>query len=262
MAREIAIAGAASLAAIYNPRAEVIPMGAEFEEVQSVGMTESEVDVVQIAALIAWAGRETGDVRLAEIAIKHPRRHIEFCIREDGSICQSASFDPASGEVTRRYTHKGISDDSTWARAQAWGMLGWALAAQWTGDSSLLEPVERAAEWWLGHVPADLVAFWDFDDPAIPKTNRDTSATAIAAAAMIKIAALTGSNSKRRRYNEAAGATVRALVGKYLGEDGGFGGGLLQQTDRSSTEERTDLGIVLFVRGAQVLAGLLEPTKV
>jgi unsaturated chondroitin disaccharide hydrolase len=106
------------------------------------------------------------------------------------------------------------------------------------------------------------VAFWDFDDPAIPKTNRDTSATAIAAAAMIKIAALTGSNSKRRRYNEAAGATVRALVGKYLGEDGGFGGGLLQQTDRSSTEERTDLGIVLFVRGAQVLAGLLEPTKV
>jgi unsaturated chondroitin disaccharide hydrolase len=147
MAREIAIAGAASLAAIYNPRAEVIPMGAEFEEVQSVGMTESEVDVVQIAALIAWAGRETGDVRLAEIAIKHPRRHIEFCIREDGSICQSASFDPASGEVTRRYTHKGISDDSTWARAQAWGMLGWALAAQWTGDSSLLEPVERAAEW-------------------------------------------------------------------------------------------------------------------
>jgi len=28
--------------------------------------------------------------------------------------------------------HKGISDDSTWSRAQAWAMLGWALAAHWT----------------------------------------------------------------------------------------------------------------------------------
>jgi unsaturated chondroitin disaccharide hydrolase len=31
------------------------------------------------------------------------------------------------------------------------------------------------AYWWLGHVPADRVAYWDFDAPAT--TNRDTSGT-------------------------------------------------------------------------------------
>jgi unsaturated chondroitin disaccharide hydrolase len=36
-----------------------------------------------------------------------------------GSVCQSASFDQQTGQVVRRYTHKGIGDDSTWTRAQA-----------------------------------------------------------------------------------------------------------------------------------------------
>jgi unsaturated chondroitin disaccharide hydrolase len=262
MAREIAIAGAKSLAAMYNPRAEVIPMGAEFEEVHSVGITESEVDVVQIAALIAWAGRETGDARLGEIALKHARRHIEFCLRADGSICQSASFDPATGKVTRRYTHKGISDDSTWARAQAWGMLGWGLAAQWTGDSSLIEPAERAAEWWLAHVPADLVAFWDFDDPAIPNTNRDTSATAIAAASLLKLAALAGSESKRRRYREAGEATVRALVEEYLGQEGGLWEGCYNKRIDLAPKNELIWGSYYLYECLNVLAGLLKPTRV
>jgi unsaturated chondroitin disaccharide hydrolase len=103
-ARELALAAARSLATMYNSRAEVIPMGAEFEEVHSVGMTETEVDVVQIAALLLWASRETTDARLREIALRHARRHVEFCLRPDGSICQSVSFDPASGKITRTYT--------------------------------------------------------------------------------------------------------------------------------------------------------------
>jgi len=262
LAREIAIAGARSLAAMYNPRAEVIPLGSEFEEVHSVGMTESEVDVVQIAALLAWAGRETGDERLRWIAIRHARRHIEFCLREDGSICQSASFDPDGGRMTRRYTHKGITDESTWARAQAWGMLGWALAAQWTGDLSFLEPAARAADWWLDHVPADLVAFWDFDDPAIPHTNRDTSATTIAAASMLKLAALAELEARRRRYREAGEATVRALVEKYLGADGGLREGCYNRRINLATKHELIWGSYYLYEALNVLTGSIEATRV
>jgi unsaturated chondroitin disaccharide hydrolase len=262
LAREIALAGAKSLAAMYNPRAEVIPLGSEFEEVHSVGMTESEVDVVQIAALLTWAGHETGDERLRGIALKHARRHIEFCLREEGSICQSASFDPESGQMTRRYTHKGITDNSTWARAQAWGMLGWALTAQWTRDLSLLEPAERAAQWWLAHVPADLVAFWDFDDPAIPNTNRDTSATAIAAASLLKLAALAESESKRKRYREAAEATVRALAEDYLGDDGGLWGGCYNKRINLATNNELIWGSYYLYEALHVVADLLEPSRV
>lgn len=262
LAREIAIAGARSLAAMYNPTAEVIPLGSEFEEVHSVGMTESEVDVVQIAALLAWAARETGDDRLHGIAIRHARRHIEFCLREDGSICQSASFDPASGRMTRRYTHKGITDQSTWARAQAWGMLGWALAAQWTRDPSFLEPAARAADWWFDHVPADLVAFWDFDDPAIPKTNRDTSATAIAAASMLKLAALSEPEARRRKYREAAEATVRALVEKYLGPEGGLWEGCYNKRINLATRNELIWGSYYLYEALNVLAGSIEANRI
>ena len=160
--------------------------------------------------------------------------------------------------MTRRYTHKGITDGSTWARAQAWGMLGWALTAQWTGDSSFLEPAERATQWWLDHVPADLVAFWDFDDPAIPATNRDTSATAIAAASMLKLGALTASESKRRTYLEAAHATALALVENYLGADGILREGCYNMridlaTKHESSVESDTLQVVYPIRSLKVL---------
>jgi unsaturated chondroitin disaccharide hydrolase len=60
------------------------------------------------------------------------------------------------------------------------------------------------------------VAFWDFDDPAIPNTERDTAATAIAAAALLKLAAIAPTESGRARYRECAEATVEALVTRYL----------------------------------------------
>jgi unsaturated chondroitin disaccharide hydrolase len=261
-ARELAIAAAESLAAMYNPRAEVIPLGAEFEEVHSVGLGESEIDVVQIAALLSWAADETVNPKLRDIAVRHAHRHIEFCLRDDGSICQSASFDPVSGEMARRYTHKGVNDNSTWARAQAWGILGWALAAHWTHDDALVEPAERAADWWLRHVPSDRVAFWDFDDPAIPQTNRDTSATAIAAAAMLKLAHLSRSDAKRHVYREAAEATVRTLVENYLGREGGLWQGCYNKRIDLATKHELIWGTYYLYESLHVLAGLIDSTRI
>jgi unsaturated chondroitin disaccharide hydrolase len=85
-----------------------------------VGHGESSIDGVQGATLLVWAAQETGDFSLRDRAVRHAHRHIELCIREDGSVCQSASFDPQTGHLLWRYTHKGVRDDSTWTRAQAW----------------------------------------------------------------------------------------------------------------------------------------------
>src|SRR5207302_429930 len=83
----------------YNPRAEALPLGAEAEEASDVGAGEANVDTVQASALLLWAHRETGDAVLRDIALRHAARHIEFCLREDGSVCQSASFDPATARA-------------------------------------------------------------------------------------------------------------------------------------------------------------------
>jgi unsaturated chondroitin disaccharide hydrolase len=59
-------------------------------------------------------------------------------------------------------------------------------------------------------------AFWDFGDPGIPNVERDTSATAIAAASLLKLAELVQDDGLKSRYRDTARETVRALVADYL----------------------------------------------
>ena len=65
-------------------------------------------------------------------------------------------------------------------------------------------------------MPKDQVAFWDFDDPAIPNTERDTAATAVAASGLFKLAKAANDPASRSRYRAAAEATVSALITNYL----------------------------------------------
>lgn len=215
-AREMALAGAKGFATLYNPAAGAIPLGSQAEEATDVGRGDANVDCVQGCALLVWASDELGDPTLREIGLNHARRHIEFCVRDDGSVCQSARFDPDTGAMLGRYTHKGYGDDSTWTRAQAWAMLGYATAAARAPEDPRFMQVARAtADWWLANKPEDHVAYWDFDAPREPSTERDSSGSAIAAAALLKLAAL-AEGSSAERYRNAAASTVQALVDDYL----------------------------------------------
>jgi unsaturated chondroitin disaccharide hydrolase len=97
-AAELALAGARGLASAYTPAARLIPLGTSAEEVSDVGNGETNIDGVPGGALLVWAAERTGDERLRRIAAAHAERHIHLCVREDGSVVQSASFDPASAE--------------------------------------------------------------------------------------------------------------------------------------------------------------------
>lgn len=80
----------------------------------------------------------------------------------------------------------------------------------------LIDAAERTADWWIDHVPQDLIAYWDFDAPQQPGTKHDTSGTAIAAAALLKLSALTKDPQRSSRYRQHAVATVAALADTYL----------------------------------------------
>jgi unsaturated chondroitin disaccharide hydrolase len=223
---------------------------------------------VQAAALLIWAARESGDESLYEIGIQHALRFIEFCVRDDGSVIQSVRFDTESGVVMKHYTHKGYSEDSVWARAQAWAMLGYAIDAAWEPErKEFVDTAMRTADWWINHVPNDMVAIWDFDAPATTATKRDTSATAIAAAALLKLSALAPSGESRVRYREAAEATVRTLVEDYLtptGQEDGrtpgiLTGGCYNHRTGLATENELIWGDYYLFESLQVLAGNLDP---
>jgi unsaturated chondroitin disaccharide hydrolase len=215
--REIALQTARSLARLYAPALRLVPLGAQAEEGAHVGGTETSIDSLQAAPFLFWAAGVTGDAALREVATNHAETIIHLHLRADGSFIQSSSLDAATGRLVRHYTHKGVSDTSTWGRAQAWGMLFSTqsyLADR--GREAWIAAAVRGADWWLAHVPADRVAFWDFDDPAIPRTERDTAATAIALAALLRLGQVAPSPAGRSRYRQAAEATARALVDGYL----------------------------------------------
>lgn len=214
---EIALATARSLAGLFVPALGLVPLGAQAEEGGHIGNTETSIDSLQAATLLFWAAGMTGDATLREVATSHAETIIRLHLRPDGSFIQSSSLEAATGRLVRHYTHKGASDTSTWGRAQAWGML--FSAQSYLGErhrDHWLAAATRGAEWWLAHVPADHVAFWDFDDPAIPHTERDTAATAIATAALLRLSRLAPSDAERARWRAAAESTARALVEGYL----------------------------------------------
>jgi unsaturated chondroitin disaccharide hydrolase len=215
-AHDLALAAARSLASMYNPALKLIPLGSQAEEGGHIGNIETSIDSLQAAPFLFWAARASGDDKMREIAHHHAATIIRLHQRGDSSFIQSSTLDEA-GKLVRHYTHKGYSATSTWGRAQAWGILfstmSYLAAPE---ETSWLQAAERGADWWIAHVPSDRVAFWDFDDPAIPDTERDTAATAVAASALLKLSQVTKDAASRAKYRAAAEATIRALVTGYL----------------------------------------------
>lgn len=207
---------AGSLMEQFDPALGLIPLGPQAEEAGDTGSAFSSIDSLQASPLLFWAAAAAGDARLHDCARQHTRRVFDIHCRADGSIIQSSELDAHSGAVRRQFTHKGFSDTSIWGRAQAWGMLYTAMAyvrdrdAQWLADSM------RAADWWLAHVPADGVAYWDFDDPAIPNAPRDTAATTIACAALLRLAEHAPEAADRQRYRQGALQAIDTLLARCL----------------------------------------------
>lgn len=215
--KAIALEAADSLRRQFDLRLGLIPLGKDAEEAGEIGKAFSSIDSLQASPLLFWAASRTGEDSYRDCAIRHTTRVLDIHCRHDGSIIQSSELDSRSGEVLRHFTHKGISPTSVWGRAQAWGMLYSAIAfARWPHEPRWLDHSMRAADWWLGRVPGDLVAYWDFDDPAIPHTERDTAATAIVCSALLKLGALAPDGDRRARYRDAAERTVHALIKGYL----------------------------------------------
>ena len=117
-AKELALAGARSLAAMYNPALKLVPLGSQAEEGGHVGNIETSIDSLHAAPFLFWAARAAGDERMREVAHAHAATIIPLHRRADDSFIQSSTLD-ATGRLVKHYTHKGYSATSTWGRAQA-----------------------------------------------------------------------------------------------------------------------------------------------
>jgi unsaturated chondroitin disaccharide hydrolase len=159
--------------------------------------------VIQVIGALddpAWHGRTIVDtwpnLRLLwttgheDAARAHLEATLDALLRPDGSTFHAARI-ADDGSVLERGTINGAGDDSTWARGQAWAILGLTIAGY-------RDEAERAARWFFDHLPEDAIPPWDFDRDA-PK---DASAAAIAASALLGL----GWDDEARRLLEALAA--------------------------------------------------------
>ena len=184
--------------------------------------------------------------------ISRPALDTAFTLRADGSVTQSATYN-SRGRLAGQATIEGVAPGSTWARGRAWAMLGLAQAAHLAGGDFTATAV-RVADWYLDHVPADSVCFWDFDDPAIPDAPRDTSAAAIAAASLLKLAPLSDS-----RYLAGAERIIDALAERHLTPHGGLGDGCYDQHQNLATASELIWGDYFLLEALLALSGVIKP---
>lgn len=172
------------------------------------------IDTMMNLPLLWWAARETGDGQFAEVARAHAETSSRSYLRADGSTFHTFEFDPETGQGVGGGTYQGAGTDSAWSRGVAWGIAGWALAYREHKDPFFLDASERAAAFYVGALPGDLVPPWDFADrsAAAPK---DSSATAIVASGFLALAEIHPDPLKRAYYRAMAEAMVASMAFGY-----------------------------------------------
>jgi len=162
-----------------------------------------------------------------DIAETHAQTTIKNHFREDNSTYHVVSYDTISGEPHAKHTAQGNAHESAWSRGQSWGLYGYTMMYRETKNPLYLEQAIKIADYLVNHprLPEDKVPYWDYDAPEIPNTNRDASAGAIMASALIELSQLDKSD-KASLWLEVAEKQLRTLSSpEYLaavGEQGGF----------------------------------------
>ena len=177
----MALDGAVALAAGFDRRLGVIPVGTAF----GAG-PEPRAGVDALGATVALLGfaADAGRHDLEELARAHAGRHLELLVGADGRVRPEVAL-RADGAAATEATPPQV-----WARGQAWGVLGSAAAARrWGGEFT--DAACRTARWWLDQVGTGV-------PPAVlgrPDVPVDTSAAAVVAAGLLDLSEATGDGS-------------------------------------------------------------------
>ncbi len=170
--------------------------------------------------LLFWASDVTGDSKYREVATKHLETVSKVIIRDNGTTFHTFYFDTETGKPLKGVTAQGRSDDSTWARGQAWGIYGFALAHKYLGDKKFIDMYKKVTNTFLNKLPVDNVCYWDMDFKPEDMEERDSSSSAIAICGILEMHKhLSDDDPDKSLYYNAAMAMMKALIEKYTTKD-------------------------------------------
>lgn len=180
----------------------------------SSGHYASAVDAIYVALPVLWrAYRENAHEQYRDVALSHADRFLDRFVREDGGTRQQIHFDPETGVPVREDSDLGHSVETCWARGHGWAIAGLVRAYNETMAERFLTVLDRIVEFYIDHTPADLVTYWDLQDPAIPDAPRDTSAAVLVAYGLCR---LKGDDDRVERLRDVGETVLDSLVDSYL----------------------------------------------
>ena len=174
------------------------------------------IDCLLNIPLLHWAFLETGKPVYRNAAMRHYEAACNNVIRDVASAYHTFYFDPETGEPLKGVTRQGYSDDSAWARGQAWGIYGIPLNYRYVKDDSAFILFKGMTNYFLNRLPEDEVCYWDLIFTDGSNQSRDSSAAAIGVCGiheMLKY--LPEVESDKNTYRHAMHCILRSLIERY-----------------------------------------------
>lgn len=234
--QEILVQSAKSLMKRYSPIVGSIQSWNTRKSKGDINLWEYPVimDNMMNLELLFYASKITKDPVYKNIAIKHATKTMQNHLRPDNSSYHVVNYDPDNGQVLQRQTLQGFSDESTWARGQAWGIYGFTTVYRETKDKRFLKTAIKMADYFLDHpnLPKDKIPYWDFNvgeagykpdwdfnAHRFKETPRDASAAAITSSALIELSTFLKGKQKQKYYNAALAMMKSLSSDTYLNTD-------------------------------------------
>lgn len=158
------------------------------------------IDNMMNLEMLFYASKVSGNKKFYDIAVKHADATLKNHFRDDFTTYHVVNYDTITGGVLNQATCQGFSDNSMWARGQAWAIYGFTMVYRETKDQKYLDAAVKATDVYLKNLPEDLVPLWDFNVDEVGYTPegssyavefqerlRDASAAAIVCSALFEL---------------------------------------------------------------------------
>ena len=182
----------------------------------------TNIDHMPTIEILFWGAKNGGDPNWYDMALSHAYKASQDQVRGDGTTNHRLYYDlnDPCGETFRVVFNPGYSADSCWSRGQAWAVYGFAMTYRETGDPNMLATAQLVSDYFVDNLPADNVPYYDFEDPTIPNTIRDTSAASAAAAGLLELSTLVEDPNYQQKYFQAGKDILTSLCTRH--SDAGY----------------------------------------
>lgn len=192
------------------------------------------IDCLLNLPLLYWATEETGEEKYRQVAEKHIHTALANVIRPDFSTWHTFFFNRETGAPDHGATCQGYRDGSAWARGQAWGVYGTAVGYKYTKRESYIPIFKGVTEYFLRHLPEDLVPYWDLEfGDGNEDQPRDSSSASIAACGILEMAKYLPSK-EAAYYISIAKRLMKSVVDHYAVKDPSQSNGLVLHSTYSN----------------------------